>query len=131
MNVKAGKRPDRMPGKTAIGLTAMWVALAYLLFASGILWTDLADHGGLDELDEVFPLIILGALAFLNLVLVIAIHLRQNWARLTAVVVGVLGIVIGFISFGTSILAALVQIAVSVVIVAMIASERTEAWCDR
>ncbi|WP_205324719.1 hypothetical protein [Glycomyces sp. YM15] len=131
MNAKAAQRPQKMPGKTVIGLAALWVVTAYLLFASAIVWIDVADHGGLGEFDEMLVPIVLGIMTLLNLVPAVGIHLRRGWARKTAIVVGVVGIGVALISLGASPLGSLMQILVSVLVIAMIASVRTEEWCDR
>lgn len=126
---KRSTRPEKMPGKTIAAVVILWITSALGLVVGSLNWIDYAEHGGDDPATTFFLLLILGA-NVVNIVLAIAVHLRQRWARSTLIVLGVIGALIALIAAGMGNLAYILSVGVNIAIVTLMASADSESWCD-
>ncbi|MFC3495889.1 hypothetical protein [Glycomyces rhizosphaerae] len=120
-----------MPGKTKAAVIILWIGAA-LACVGGLLFlvalnSVAASDGGIATL----LIVIVLASGALNALFAIAIQNRQNWARITAIVLCAIGIPLQAINLFSGDVSAVLGLALNIVIIVMLASEESKAWCGR
>jgi uncharacterized membrane protein len=118
-----------MPGKTRAAVIILWIGAALGVVFGLIAMAALSSVSGPDTaiVTLLFGLVFVGAL--LNAVFAIAIQKRQNWARITAIVLCAIGVAGQALSLFTGDVSALIGLGLNIVIIVLLASWESKQWC--
>jgi hypothetical protein len=118
-----------MPGKTKAAVIILWIGAA-LGVCLGLVAMAALESGPVETSGAgsvVFAIILVASL--LNVVFAIAIQKRQNWARITTIVLCAIGSALQLVSLFTGDVTALVGLALNIAIIVLLASEESKEWC--
>jgi hypothetical protein len=117
-----------MPGKTKAAVIILWVG-SVLGICLGLLAMAALESEPLAPSGTSIVFGILIGAALLNVLFAIAIQKRQNWARITTIVLCAIGVVVQAVSLFTGEFTALVGLALNIAIIVLLASEESREWC--
>jgi hypothetical protein len=118
-----------MPGKTKAAVVILWIGAA-LGVCIGLFTMAALDSGPVETSGAgtiVFAIILVASL--LNVAFAIAIQKRQNWARITTIVLCAIGLALQAVSLFTGDVTALVGVGLNIAIIVLLASEESREWC--
>jgi hypothetical protein len=118
-----------MPGKTKAAVIILWIGAA-LGVCLGLVTMAALNSGPVETSGAgtaVFAIILVASL--LNVFFAIAIQKRQNWARITTIVLCAIGLALQAVSLFTGDLTALIGLALNIAIIVLLASEESREWC--
>jgi hypothetical protein len=120
----------KMPGVTVAAVTIIWIStgLAALLLCIGFAAVSGAP-AALGSIGTLLMVALIGAV-ILNVVLALAIHKRQNWARITMIVICAIGIAASLINLFTGEVSAIIGIGINVALIALLANDASKEWCS-
>ncbi|WP_205327772.1 hypothetical protein [Glycomyces sp. YM15] len=121
--------PYEMPGKTRAAVIILWIGAALGAVLGLIAMRALGSVSGPDTaiVTLLFALVLGGAL--LNAVCAIAIQKRQNWARITAIVLCAIGVAGQAVNLLTGDASAVIGLGLNIVIIVLLVSWESKQWC--
>lgn len=125
-------RLHKIPGKTLAALILIWATSVLGMVFACTAWVDYNNLPSYaqDGATSFLILLLMAGLVF-NMILAIAIQARRNWARITAIVFGVLAAVLQLINLFSGDAFALIGMALNIVVVVLLASYDSSEWCDQ
>lgn len=117
-----------MPGKTKAAVIILWVGAVLGVCLGLLAMAALESEPMAPSGTSIIFGVLIGA-ALLNVLFAIAIQKRQNWARITTIVLCAIGAAVQGFSLFTGDVTAIVGLALNIAVIVLLASEESREWC--